>query len=191
MTSSSTGVKLKRWDCNFLWFGNIFLRVRSKLECQEICQEFRLLKPCVQLKAPTRLTHTQDYLFLEFQDGISRHKKHLLVKFLSVMKDIWIDHKVLLLLHNLHFINVDQSKGLELLPRFHDLLRNFNLYYENHCFGFLTEQKHVTTKKQLQIPCFFVVFVHRKINEILNLKSSLVWRQVHGLYCPKKIKIWP
>ena len=46
-------------------------------ECKHLKLQRQLTRP------HTPLTHTEDYLFLEFQDGISRHKKHLLVKFLS------------------------------------------------------------------------------------------------------------
>lgn len=55
--------------------------------------ECRFRKPCLHLNPHTPLAHTEDYLFLEFQDGISRHEKHLLVKFLSVMKAIWAGDK--------------------------------------------------------------------------------------------------
>lgn len=59
-------------------------------ESQEICQQnVGFLNYCMHLNPHTPLTHTEDYLFLEFLDGISRHKKHLLVKFLPVIKAIW------------------------------------------------------------------------------------------------------
>lgn len=46
------------------------------------------------IKFPTPLIYTEDYLFLEFQDGISSHKKHLFLKFLPVMKALWKKTKV-------------------------------------------------------------------------------------------------
>lgn len=47
----------------------------------------RLPRSHAQLRASP--PHTQDYLCLEFQNGISRPKKHLSREFLPVMKAIW------------------------------------------------------------------------------------------------------
>lgn len=48
---------------------------------------------CKLPKSHTQLNatppHTEDYLGLEFLDGISRHEKHLSREFLPVMKGIW------------------------------------------------------------------------------------------------------